>query len=228
MAPDSEVSDDSAHATLVDGTNRLEQTLENQLERLADLDEKAANVTRLVGILLALVFTLLTLVLNEGPGAHGAVSLPAQLSVLLGLAALLTSLGFAIGTYLSSRYRVGLHRDVATYLRTSEGAIPLEDHLRLVIGSYETMISENRLVLRSNAYRFRTALGSLLSGILFLSTTGLLYFGRMVGRPAWLLFVVTGGLTVSICVIIAKEMFMPIPSHRDDDGRQPTQRYRSR
>lgn len=214
MAQDSELPD---NPTLLDATDRLERTIDLQVERLADLDEKAAHTTRLVGILLALVFTLLTLVLREGPASLGAVTMAVQVTFVLGLGALLVSLLLAIVTYLSSRCRIGLHQTVASFLRDHGGSVSLGSHLRFVLGSYGVMIAENKRAIHQNARLFRTSLGSLLSGVLFLSAAGLLYFGHVTGRRAWVVTVATIGAAFVLNWILAQETFMENPPHVDDD-----------
>lgn len=211
-------TDPTGKQVLEDTADRLERTIDKQLERIADIDEKAAHTTRLVGILLALVFTLLTLVLSEGPGTIGTVSGPVKVAFIGGLGALLGSLGLAIVTYLSSRCRTGLHQDVAIYLKQGDVSVPRDDHLRFVIGSYGTMIAENNRVLLINGHRFRTALGSLLAGILFLSAAGMLYFAGLVGTPAWLVIGATAVVALSINLYFAKEKFMTQSAHSDDNG----------
>lgn len=213
------VDDGSSSGTqepLLDAANRLERTIDKQLEIVADIDDKAVHTSRLVGILLALVFTLITLIIREGPRSLGHMTVPVQVAFALGLAALLLALGFAVVTYLSSRCRIGLHETVALYLQEHVDAVTHEEHLRWVVGSYGTMIRENNRVLHTNARQFRNSLGSLLTGVLFLSAAGVLYFGGIAAPIGWLILSITGAMAVSINRILMKEKFMPHAPHSDD------------
>ncbi|MDZ7730965.1 MAG: hypothetical protein U5K37_08705 [Natrialbaceae archaeon] len=212
-----ESADDPPQSTYADAADRLERTIDKQLNTIAEIDEKAAHTTRLVGILLALVFTLLTLVLREGTESLGTVTAGVQWAFVLGLGLTLLSLGLSIITYLSSRCRVGLHHEVAGFLTTTNRPVTRSDHLQMVVGSYGSIVAENERVLEMNARRFKYSLTSLLCGICFLAVAGTLYFASVSGGLAATAVVGTTIVSGFLSWYILQEKFMRLPPHSDDN-----------
>ncbi len=181
---------------LLDASDRLERVLERQLSTIDGIDEKAAHVTRLIGILIGLVFGVLSLAGNVGQGSLPRVDLPVQLAFLIGMTGLLAAMGAAIVTYLSSKFRSGLHYDVGYYLSEPDADIRYHAPLRRVLGAYADIIEQNKRVVETNSKRFRRTLWLLLSGVMFMSVAGGMYLGRADGRYAWGALLVTIGLAI--------------------------------
>lgn len=161
----------------IDAANRLETSMDRQLSIINGIDDKAEHVTRLVAILLGLIFTIVSLAFRTGQITATTYSTPLTLSFMLGIFFLLLTMAFAIITYLSSTYRIGLHPNVGTYLSNSTITISYSQHIQRVLGSYGTMIQQNRAVIETNSNRFRLTLTFLLTGTIYLSTTGTIYVG---------------------------------------------------
>lgn len=174
----------------LDAADRLERAIETQISIINGIDDKAEHVTRLVGILIGLVFSVLSLVANLDAVVIGTTSIPVEVAFVFGILSLLFAMGAAIVTYLSSRFRIGLDYSVGYYLSESDEA-DFQTHIQRVLGSYGEIIEENKKVIESNSARFRGTLSFLLIGVLFLSAAGILYLGQLSTREAWAGFTVT-------------------------------------
>ena len=179
----------------LDAADRLEQTVETQVSLINGIDDKAEHVTRLLAILLGLVFTVLSLVVNLEQVEFETATIPVQISFGLGILLLLLAMAAAIVTYLSSRFRVGLHQNVGKYLSQPDTKTDFDEHIRRVLGSYAKIIEENKEVINTNSKRFRISLLLLLVGMLFLSTSGTLFIGGVTGIAGWGGFALAVGLT---------------------------------
>lgn len=186
-----------------DAADRLERTIDTQVEIINGIDNKAEHVTRLIGILIGLVFSVLSLVANFDSVTIGATTLPVELAFIFGILSLLISMAGAIITYLSSRFRIGLHYNVGYFLSNEDSEIDSETHIRRVLGAYGSMLEENKEVIEVNSKRFRRTLCFLLIGVLFLSTAGSLYIGQVTGLEGWIGF----GIAVILATIAAWYIF---------------------
>lgn len=169
----------------LDTADRLERSIDTQVATIDGIDNKAEHVTRLVGIVISLVFSVIALVPNVDAISLQSTSLPVEVAFLLGILFLLTAMAGAIITYLSSKFRVGLHYNVGYYLSETEEPVDRHKHLRRVLGSYGRVLEENKKVIEINSKRFRRTLTALLLGVLFLATTGLLYLGQVDETQSW-------------------------------------------
>lgn len=181
----------------LDAADRLEGQIETQVSIINSIDDKSEHVTRLIGILIGLVFSVLSLVVNYKPAQFGEATLPIELAFIFGIASLLLAMGAAIVTYLSSRFRIGLHYTVGYYLSDPDDDVDFDVHIRRVCGSYGQVIEENKQVIETNSKRFRRALSFLLIGVLFLSAAGSLYLGGFSKQRAWYGF----GVSILITVV---------------------------
>lgn len=183
-------------APLIDASDRLERVIERQLSTIDGIDDKAAHVTRLIGILIGLVFGVLSLAINVDPGSLPRADLPVKLAFILGMTGLLAAMGAAIITYLSSKFRSGLHFDVGYFLSEPDAETTFDSHLRRVLGTYAEIIEANELVITANSSRFRLTLLLLLVGVLFLSVTGAMYLSQLNGWISWTMLLVAIGLGI--------------------------------
>lgn len=181
----------------LDAADRLERAIETQISIINGIDDKAEHITRLVGILIGLVFSVLSLVANLDSVEIGTTTFPVEIAFTLGILGLLVAMGAAIVTYLSSRFRIGLNHKVGYYLSESDEA-DFQTHIQRVLGSYGEIIEENKRVIEMNSARFRRTLYFLLFGVLFLSAAGIFHLGELTAREAWAGFTVTVVLAVGV------------------------------
>lgn len=170
------------------------------IETLHGIDDKAEHMTRLVGLLLGTVLSVLSLAVR----AEGiALALPSPLTGLTlaaGLGCLLVSMGLAIVTYLRSRFEVGPGRRVGWLLSDPDYSITAEEYVRRTLGTYGHVIEKNTAVIDANARLFRQSLVLLLVGVVYLTLAAVLYLGRAVGGgggPS------TAGTAVAWVVVLA-------------------------
>lgn len=147
----------------LEAVERFERMVDVQIETLNGIDDKAEYLTRFVGILLGVVLTGLSLIPKFDGVSLTAGSLPMLVSVFVGVVALLSTLGFAIITYLSSRFKYGISPSVANYF--AEVDVTEEEYTELLLRGYADIIPRNQRVVRVNSRRFRNALASLLAGL---------------------------------------------------------------
>lgn len=154
------LADSSPKANAVD---RFERMIDVQIETLNSIDDKAEYLTRFVAILLGVVLTGLSLVPKFDGVTLTTNSFPMLVSVFVGVIALLSTLGFSIITYLSSKFKYGVSPSVAKYFADTD--ITEEEYTELLLRGYADILSQNRDVVRVNSRRFRNALASLLAGL---------------------------------------------------------------
>jgi len=143
-----------------DAMDRFERMVDVQVRTLDGIDTKAAELMRLLAVLLGVVLTGISL-LSEFENVTVTVdSVPLVVSVAVGVGGLLSSLGFAIITYLSSRFGYGVGPGVAEYVANND--VGREEYAGIMLRGYADIISENREVVRANSRRFRTSLTALL------------------------------------------------------------------
>lgn len=177
---------DSDIEAYTDAADRLERGIDHQVNIINGIDDKAEHVTRLLGILIGLIFSVLSFATQSKFLQVREPSNAAILTFLLGVLFLLVSMGSAIITYLSSRFRIGLHPSVGGYLSEPDVEIEQEMHLKRVLGSYGSILRENKQVIETNSRRFRFTLFFLLIGVLFLSTAGSIHVGGLTDFGAWI------------------------------------------
>lgn len=138
-----------------------------QVQTLNEIDEKAAKTARLIAVLLGLTLTGASLVPQLTPLSFDTSSGVLVASLGIGLGSLLLSLGFAVVTYLSSRFLYGPTEYLGWFL--SEYSVPRPAYRHQLLGGYHTAIQANKYVVRVNSRRFRNSLTALLVGLLYLS-----------------------------------------------------------
>lgn len=172
----------------LDTADRLERNLDVQGDTLNEIDRKAAHVTRLLGILIGLVLSVVSIGLNLGADGGGdlpSVALQTFLSFTFGVTFLVLSMAAAIVTYLSSKFEIGLNSTAGHLLQNPDYDTNMEQHVRRVIGTYAHNIDRNRKVIETNSKRFRRTLVLLLLGVAYLAAAGVLFVGLGDGFLAW-------------------------------------------
>jgi hypothetical protein len=189
---------DSETNPYIDTADRLAGQIQTQIDTIEGIDDKAEHLTRLIGILIGLVFSVLSLVVNADTIQLTQPTSGTRITFLLGIVCLLAAMGAAMVTYLNSRYRAGLHYNVGYYVSDKEESVDFNVHIKRVCGSYATVIEQNKAVIEVNSTRFRRALYLLLIGVLFLATAGSIYLGGLTEQQSWGGFVVAGLLALLI------------------------------
>jgi len=177
-----------------DTADRLENQIQTQVDTIEGIDTKAEHLTRLIGILIGLVFSVLSLVVNADTIQLTQTTSGTRIAFLLGVVCLLA----AMVTYLNSRYRAGIHHSVGYYVSNKEQSLDFDVHIKRVCGSYASVIEQNRTVIEVNSIRFRRALYLLLVGVLFLATAGSIYLGGVSESQSWYGIIVAGLLALLI------------------------------
>lgn len=211
---------EDAHSNArIDAANRLERHLDEQLTSIQRIDDKAEHITRLLGVLLGLVFTALSVVSQFSPqtatGSQPVVSLqsvtvPTELAFLLGVVFLLVSLFGSVITYLSSVVRRGLHPNVGHLLSRDDYETNTDEHVRRVLGTYGYNIQENHEVVMTNARRLRMTLLFLLLGMSYLSASGIMFLDVLPAGNRWHLLIVTSLLAVALAWYVLTGKFLTL------------------
>ena len=189
-------SDDAdGAASRADAVDRLERVIDTQIDTVDDFDQKAAYVTRFVGVVLGLVLTAVSLASRFG-GGDPATQLPAVAAVAGGVVGLVAAVAGAIVTYLSSRVVVGLHPHAARAI--AGGEYGDDEYDTLLLRACADAVERNRQVLRANAGRFRRTLVALLVGVAYLAMAALLFALAPSGVWEWAILIAG---TVAIGVV---------------------------
>lgn len=198
----------------VDAADRLERSLDVQIDQLSDIDTKAEHVTRLVGVLLGAILTLLSLAARLSRVELGHPSHAVILAFAIGVASLLASMGAAILTYLSSKYKIGLHESAGRLLSRSDYETDMDQHVRRVLGAYAHNIQQNRQVIQTNAQRFRYTLLYLLIGIVYLATAGSLYLAPHDAAISRVVFALASVFAVGIAYYVLTGRYLTLYGER--------------
>lgn len=182
-----------------DTANRFEREIDLQDQAIEAVDNKAEHVTRLVGIVLGVVLTALSLGIRF-EGGPPDVSLPVELSFGLGLLGMFGSITFAIITYLSSKLKMGLHPATAETINHQD--LDPEEYAELLMNAYAFALEWNKEVIDTNYRRFRRTLTALFIGLSYLGLSAFIYVLVPGGSWGWATFVIgtvfVGGVTIYI------------------------------
>lgn len=181
----------------VDALDRFERVIDIQIATLRGIDDKAAHVTQLVGVLLGVILTGLTLAWRIESIRIEAVPLLSKGTFLVGILFLFAALITGIVTYLANRFQYGVHRTVLKGLGRYRVSTP--EYVELIRGGYAIAIEHNRTVVKINVHRFEWSLSFLLLGILYLAVgAGVLVLPLDIsGR----VFVLLTGIVTSVAVV---------------------------
>ncbi|WP_273837834.1 hypothetical protein [Halococcus sp. PRR34] len=154
----------------VDAADRLERTLDAQLQTIRNIDSRAGFIIRVVGILLGVVVSAASILATVSTNATGgglAFSVVAMAAAIVGTVGLLGAMVIAIITYLSSNPLAGLEYQTADLLSSANYEPNLKTHLRRTLGVYAYALQVNGRVIQVNAARFRLSLVALVSGVVY-------------------------------------------------------------
>lgn len=190
----------------LDALDRYERMIDVQIQTLNDIDNKAEYLTRYLAILIALLFTGASFVLDIGV-ADGFVSeLPLFATLVLGLLALTVSVVFSIITYLSSVFQYGPRREFAEDIADHDIGEKL--YAEIMLRTYSDAIYQNKRVVRQNSARFKYALTGLLDGVLFLGAAALVLFAP--GGLAWVILIAVIVVAVGISWYILTDQYLTL------------------
>ncbi|MFC4437455.1 MULTISPECIES: hypothetical protein [Natrialbaceae] len=191
---DIEIVEKSELSAKEDLADRYQDMLDSQLSAIENFDTKAWRVARLVGILLGVLFTGISVFSADVTVQLTVEHLPVIVAVSVGISALVVSLIFAALCILSTTAGFGLRVELADAL--NEGNIDDEDYPGLVTKSYSKNIKNNIKVMRAKGRRLRYALSALVVGVLTLSIGGILLFVTLAYWVQVALLVVVGVLII--------------------------------
>lgn len=160
---------DSEIQPYIDAADRLERTLDAQLQTIRNIDSRAGFIIRVVGILLGVVVSAASILATVSTNGGGGQAFSVMAAVAAGIAAigLLGAMVAAVVTYLSSSPVAGLEHQTAALLSSAGYETDMETHLRRTIGFYAYALQANTRVIQVNAARFRLSLVALLVGLVY-------------------------------------------------------------
>jgi len=211
--------DDFDSEAYLDAADRLERAMDTQIQILEGIDSKAEHVTRLVAILLGILFSVISFVTQLRQAPTTSPPFPVFASFAIGVGSLLVSMGAAIVTYLSSQYKIGLHEDVGDVLSDASYSAALAEHIRSVLGTYPFVLGQNRRVIEANVFWFRVTLLFLLFGVLFVSLSGFFYVGGVRDSLARNGLLAAFGLSFTIGYYVLSGSFLPLRDEHDGNER---------
>lgn len=202
----------------LDAADRLERAMDTQIQIIEGIDTKAEHVTRLIALLLGILFSVISFVtqLRQTPFVPPPSMVLATFGI--GVGSLLVSMIAAVVTYLSSQYKIGLRGDIGEFLSDPSVSTNLPEHVRNVLGIYAFVIGQNRQVIETNVFWFRLTLLFLLYGISFVSLSDSSTSGtsenRLLGTGySWLPLSRSGSDTTP-----SRVFFLPLQDENEANG----------
>lgn len=174
MGEDTKPAEERIISAKMDLADRYQDMLDSQLSAIENFDTKAWRIARLVGILLGVLFTGVSVFSAEEAVQLTVEYLPVIVPIGIGVSALVVSLIFSALCILSTTAGFGLTVELADAL--NEGEIDDKDYYGFVTKSYSKNIKNNIKVMQAKGRRLRYALSAMVVGILTLSTGGVLLF----------------------------------------------------
>lgn len=181
----------------MDAMDRYERMLDVQIDVLDGIDDKAAHLTRLIGVLLGIMLTAASLVPEFEAVSLTGESAPTVVTAAIGVSALLVALGFAVLTYLSSNFEYGASVEIARHFASAN--LEADDYSSVMLHAYADIIVRNRRVVVVNSRRFRNALASLFVGLVAVSLAALLALAE---SPLWLDWLGLAGAAVATIALL--------------------------
>ena len=186
--------DESSHPspsefdTEEDLLRRYESMVQTQISTLNGIDDKAAYIARLVGVLAGLVLSAASIAVGTDQITLSTQNTPVFVTLAAAVGAFLVSFIYAIITYLSSKFEYGPTAGMGEYMAGYK--VDEQQYKDVLLRGYSDAIRKNRDVVVTNAQRFEKCLASFLAGLLFLSAAGVV-------------LVLEESICVEIAVIIA-------------------------
>ncbi|WP_336134200.1 hypothetical protein [Natronomonas amylolytica] len=197
-----------------DLADRYQAMLDSQLSAIENFDTKAWRVARLVGVLIGVLFTGVSVFSAEVSVELTVEYLPVIVAVGVGISALVVSLIFSALCILSTVAGFGLKVELADAL--NEGDVDEEDYPGLVMKSYSKNIENNIKVMQAKGRRLRYALAALVAGVLSLSTAGFLLFTTPIYRIQLGVLGIIGMLTAGIVYYILTMRYSVLENENSD------------
>lgn len=194
----------------LDAADRLERVIDAQSATLDRIDDKSGRIARLLGLLLGVVLSSLSLGAQLTGVTFASLSTPTRVAFLVGVGALLLALAGAIVTLLGSRYKIGLGHDVGVLLSRKDYEVSTETHLRRVVGTYAQNVKLNYRIIEVNARRLRRTLGSLLLGLLYLTFSAAFVVTSVAEPVEWVLVVLTIPIAAGMGWFVLSDRYLPI------------------
>lgn len=193
---------------------RYEQMVQTQISTLNGVDDKAAYVARLVGILAGLVLSAVSFAVGTEEVSVSAETGLFFVLLALSVAALFTSLVYAVITYLSSSFQYGPSPGLGDYM--AKFKVTEQDYKDSLLRGYADAIRNNERVVITNARRFQRCLAAFLVGILLLFGSGILFVLPVPFFSQVAVAVGFSGAAVWMVVYILREDYLTLD--RQDTG----------
>ena len=202
----------------VDAANRLERTLDAQLQTIRNIDSRAGFIIRVVAILLGVVVSVASVITTfRVSGSGGLVMFPfiAVFTALIGGIGLVGAMMMAIITYLSSKQIPGLGHRTADILSNPQYETDMEEHIRSTLAVYSYAAKANGRIIQANAARLRMTLTLLVVGIVYGTlTSGFVLSGG--GIAEWgILIIVSVVLGIVVWYIHTERYIVEQPERGD-------------
>lgn len=150
----------------IDLLRRYEGMVQTQIDTLNGIDDKAAYVARLVGVLVGLTLSGISIFVGTD---RLTLSLDTVfVFVLASLAgfSFFVSLMYAIITYLSSQFEYGPSPEMGEYM--ADYQVADQEYVDVLLRGYSQSLKDNYFVVVRNSKRFERCLASLLAGLILL------------------------------------------------------------
>ena len=156
----------------VDLLRRYHDMLNTQMNSINEIDNKASNTAKLIGILFSLTLTAVSLGVTTEIVQLSDTSIPFFVMLALSLVTFLLALLLSITTYLSSTIIHGPTASVGSYMANYQ--VESQQYIDIMLRTYSKAVRENKTVIFKNASRFKKALAVLMAGLIYLLTSGIL------------------------------------------------------
>lgn len=209
---------DSEVQPYVDAADRLERTLDAQLQKIRDIDSRAGFVIRIVAILLGVVVSAASIIATlQVDGSSGVVEFPsiAVFTAVVGALGLVGSMTMAIVTYLSSQQLPGLDYRTAGMLSDPNYETDMEEHVKSTLAVYNYMLWINGRIIQTNAARLRLTLTLLVVGIVYGTLASAFVVSGGGAVEGQLLIVVTAAMAVVVWYIQTEKYKVEQPEEED-------------
>lgn len=195
---------------LVDAADRFERSIDVQIQTLNAVNDKAEHVTRLLGLLIGAILSVVAVGVRVNDGSLSPPNTPLLLLFIAGLASLLLAMTLSTITYLSSKFKIGLHYRPAQLLSQDAYSVGKQTHYKRIIGTYAYNLERNEEVIDVNAKRFRRALVALLVGVVFLSAAGISFLASLGPDQRWLVVAIAIVVNLSISAYILTGRYLTL------------------
>lgn len=194
---------------------RYESMVQTQISTLNGIDDKAAYIARLVGVLAGLVLSAASIAVGTEQISLSTQTTPVFITLGAAVGAFLISLIYAIITYLSSKFEYGPTAEMGEYM--SQYKVDEQQYKDVLLRGYVDAIKQNRKVVVTNAQRFEKCLASFLAGLLYLSAAGVVL---VLQAPTWIEAIVIlafTALVVRATVYIIREEYLTLERRSTDN-----------